>query len=440
MVGRPEKPVDPPEGPVAEFALQLRARRRDAGLTYWQMTRRAHYSVPALSLAASGRQRPSWEVTKAYLLACNTPHDQIDGAWRKRWERLAGAADGEEQLDGVAGHRDDRHDSLPASPTPPGPQPRSPLAQTDGLGFGSNLRRLREASGFSLADLAVRIRFDKGYISKIENGLRCPSDQFVQACDTTLGAEGRLLAAHADTPQRHKRARPNREQERAAPELYALAESVTPQLVAQLDLLRLVGQRVPAGMLFPVAAQYAGLLRDLAGRNTQSGPTLALAARFAEYAGQLAREAGDSDGAYRWATGAARLAARASELGDPTAEHVDVGVSQWGDPGDVLIRDLLPGGAQGCDDGIEDQDRARREGSVPGVNVTRPDSVSPPDRSQGDQERARPGPSCSPALLRRPAGESLGAAVAELGNVGVQRRPAHPEQPGDRGDRGVRLA
>jgi len=36
--------------------------------------------------------------------------------------------------------------------------------------FGAHLKRLREAKGLSLMDLAIKIDSDDSYISKIENG------------------------------------------------------------------------------------------------------------------------------------------------------------------------------------------------------------------------------------------------------------------------------
>lgn len=81
---RPEKPVDAADGPVAAFAVQLRATRRAAGLTYRQMSKQVHYSVPTLSSAAAGRELPSWAVTWAYVSACGIPENQKE-VWEGRW-------------------------------------------------------------------------------------------------------------------------------------------------------------------------------------------------------------------------------------------------------------------------------------------------------------------------------------------------------------------
>ncbi|HEV2781512.1 MAG TPA: WD40 repeat domain-containing protein [Actinophytocola sp.] len=45
------------------------------------MARRAHYSVTALSEAAGGEKLPTWQVTRAYVEACNGNRDE----WESRW-------------------------------------------------------------------------------------------------------------------------------------------------------------------------------------------------------------------------------------------------------------------------------------------------------------------------------------------------------------------
>ncbi|NBH03695.1 helix-turn-helix transcriptional regulator, partial [Amycolatopsis sp. SID8362] len=37
--------------------------------------------------------------------------------------------------------------------------------------FGAELRRLRHAAGLSLTELADRVHYSKGYLSKVETGL-----------------------------------------------------------------------------------------------------------------------------------------------------------------------------------------------------------------------------------------------------------------------------
>lgn len=85
-MGRPEIPLDPSSGPLAEFAWDLRKLRTAAGKpTYRQLSRKAGYSSTALSAAAAGRQLPSLDVTLAFVGSCGGD----TRAWEERWHRLA---------------------------------------------------------------------------------------------------------------------------------------------------------------------------------------------------------------------------------------------------------------------------------------------------------------------------------------------------------------
>ncbi|MBT2235560.1 helix-turn-helix domain-containing protein [Nonomuraea sp. NEAU-A123] len=72
-----------PNGPIADFAIGLRALREHAGLTYSKMRVTAYYCESVLSTAANGRTLPSWKVTAAYVEACGGCVIE----WRGRWER-----------------------------------------------------------------------------------------------------------------------------------------------------------------------------------------------------------------------------------------------------------------------------------------------------------------------------------------------------------------
>src|SRR6266568_5000123 len=54
--------------------------------------------------------------------------------------------------------------------------------------FGTELRRLRRAAGISLADLAARVHYSKGYLSRVETGCQSASHAMAQQCDTALMA------------------------------------------------------------------------------------------------------------------------------------------------------------------------------------------------------------------------------------------------------------
>ncbi|HKN95737.1 MAG TPA: tetratricopeptide repeat protein [Pseudonocardiaceae bacterium] len=60
--------------------------------------------------------------------------------------------------------------------------------------FGAELRRLRMAAGWSLADLADHIHYSKGYLSKVENGHAQPNEALATLCDAELRTGGTLSA------------------------------------------------------------------------------------------------------------------------------------------------------------------------------------------------------------------------------------------------------
>jgi transcriptional regulator with XRE-family HTH domain len=85
-VGRPERPQDPPDGPVSRFAHELRQLRAAAGYpTYRALARRAMYSASVLSSAAGGASFPTLQVTLAFARACGADPAE----WQRRWEAAA---------------------------------------------------------------------------------------------------------------------------------------------------------------------------------------------------------------------------------------------------------------------------------------------------------------------------------------------------------------
>lgn len=85
-MGRRERPLDPAEGPVAQFAYELRKLRREAGgITYRAMARQAHYSAATLAHAAAGERLASLPVALAYAEACGGDRDE----WERRWHQAA---------------------------------------------------------------------------------------------------------------------------------------------------------------------------------------------------------------------------------------------------------------------------------------------------------------------------------------------------------------
>jgi WD40 repeat protein/energy-coupling factor transporter ATP-binding protein EcfA2 len=85
-VPRGERPLEPGDDVVVQFARDMRLLREKAGTpTYRELSARAHYSVAALSEAASGRKLPSLPVMAAYVAACGGDTAE----WERRWRTTA---------------------------------------------------------------------------------------------------------------------------------------------------------------------------------------------------------------------------------------------------------------------------------------------------------------------------------------------------------------
>jgi DNA-binding XRE family transcriptional regulator len=218
--------------------------------------------------------------------------------------------------------------------------------------FGAELRRLRMAAGLTLAQFASSVHYSKGQISKIETGQQRATPEFARLCDVALKAGGTLEAL---APMRSRRRRtgplpvpdqagampelsagpgdtpwpsPSRRQVMAAGAMSVLSlgpaapahpsASDQPLLDAHrtlFDQYRRIGQMSSPRVLLPPLAEQTRALRALAART--GGRTglrlLNLAARFAEYIGWMAQEAGDETAAARWTSQAVDLAESAGD-------------------------------------------------------------------------------------------------------------------------------
>ncbi|MFJ5775476.1 helix-turn-helix domain-containing protein [Streptomyces sp. NPDC093094] len=85
---------------------------------------------------------------------------------------------------------------------PAGPEHGAPVssAQT-AASFPAQLRRLRQQRGLSLADLARRTHYSKGYLSKIETGAKRATADVARRCDRILHADGELLRLVEQPPR-----------------------------------------------------------------------------------------------------------------------------------------------------------------------------------------------------------------------------------------------
>ncbi|WP_030939227.1 hypothetical protein [Streptomyces sp. NRRL S-646] len=92
-MGRPERPVDPDDGPVQRLAHQLRELRRAAGSpSYRAMARTAGYAATTLSQAAAGERLPSLAVVRGYACACGADPAEWEARWKEAEAEEAGTA------------------------------------------------------------------------------------------------------------------------------------------------------------------------------------------------------------------------------------------------------------------------------------------------------------------------------------------------------------
>jgi transcriptional regulator with XRE-family HTH domain len=200
-------------------------------------------------------------------------------------------------------------------------QPEFPLS------FGAQLRARRIEAGWSLTRFAREVNYSSGHLSKLENGVKPPNEAFVRRCDVLFDAGGALVAAHRAEPAH--RGQTTEEPGREDP-MYPLAElgvtvgSGAPRWVdpgtvmsyrMSFDLLRARGQFLQPSDLLPTLITETRALVSLAagGDSMVAADLLRLAARFAEYAGWMAQEAGDDEQARDLTEAAAGLAARAGD-------------------------------------------------------------------------------------------------------------------------------
>lgn len=216
--------------------------------------------------------------------------------------------------------------------------------------FGAELRLRRQAAGLSLTAFANRIHYSKGHLSKVESGDKPVSVAFARLCDASLDAGGELVALAVDHDAETRKTDKGAVDTSATSGTWAMRlsadgsgsfvllpgdgaatenvfasglgfasdrSSVDPVLVAaqfgdRFDTERTLGQRMSPLALLPVLVAETHMLRGLA---AQSPPEDAvalwrIAARYAEYVGWMAQEAGDQRHALWWT----RAAVRMSEL------------------------------------------------------------------------------------------------------------------------------
>jgi hypothetical protein len=215
--------------------------------------------------------------------------------------------------------------------------------------FSTELRRRRQAAGLSLAELAVATHYSKGYLSKVENGVRPANRDLASRCDAALGATGALVAAAGtqatpppfDEPDDGDAVWVMTMNQDGSGQFVPLSRRQA--LTAGVSLLtwparnvgspagtdgstlavfgslfgdiRDLGRAVSPAAVLPVAIAQTRALHGLAAASSGPGRDrlLMLAGRHAEYVGWMSQEAGDDRAAMWWTDVALELADAAGD-------------------------------------------------------------------------------------------------------------------------------
>ncbi|WP_059010447.1 helix-turn-helix domain-containing protein [Streptomyces specialis] len=196
--------------------------------------------------------------------------------------------------------------------------------------FGAELRRLRLEAGFTLSDFARAVTYTKGHLSRVERGMKPVSPDLAGRCDALLGAGGKLRRlAERESSRRVSRpvndpslVKRRRVLTAGSGSLIGVhlatgqnvswlgAKSLTSPFLSQLDHMRQLGQNADPAALVPLLEAQTRIVLEFAARSGSRDRTalLVIAARFAEYTGWMAQEAGGNDAALAWTAEAVELA------------------------------------------------------------------------------------------------------------------------------------
>lgn len=207
--------------------------------------------------------------------------------------------------------------------------------------FGIQMRRLRMRREISLAGLADRVHYDKGYLSKIETGRLPANRRLASLIDAELAAEGDLVALVPEEPRRPSKTaatgvRNGVQNTDGEPdwgrELVAFGETLSvplelrsaagrgeaddQRLLAhyreEFERHRRLSQQLPPELVLRRLIVDFNTLMELAQTARPGAPRLRLlAARYAEFIGWMCQEAGRLDLALAWTRRTADLATRA---------------------------------------------------------------------------------------------------------------------------------
>jgi transcriptional regulator with XRE-family HTH domain len=185
----------------------------------------------------------------------------------------------------------------------------------DGSAFGAELRHLRMKAGMSLEALAKTVHYSKGYLSRIETGQKPPNPDLARLCDVALGAGGAL--ARLVTPRGRQKQRADTPSEGPPQPAWIVGAwhlSHDPMALEAFEGLfvhfRKVGSTVSSRLVEGTVIRQARVLMAacLHASGEHRGRLLALAARYAEFAGWMLQESGAEEQSLRWTDAAVHLA------------------------------------------------------------------------------------------------------------------------------------
>jgi len=202
--------------------------------------------------------------------------------------------------------------------------------------FGATLRRLRLQRQMSLGELAAAVYYSRSHLSRIEHGLKRPSETLARICDAVLGTGGVLQRHPAVAPPEVAPASP-------APAIGSFGQTPwvlhlapdgsgsweahglthrlrvgpapLPEQWLLFGALRSLGRTSRPAMVLPLASVFFSVVRSTAassvGRTRRD--QMFLGARLAEYLGWMWQEAGDDEAALTWTDWAVAIAREADD-------------------------------------------------------------------------------------------------------------------------------
>jgi transcriptional regulator with XRE-family HTH domain len=236
-----------------------------------------------------------------------------------------------------------------------------------GTSFGAVLRDARQRAGVSLTDLAGRIHYSKGYLSKVETGKALPNLDLARRYDAALDAQGSLYGAAA-AAARTGLAGTGGAAGAAAAEPLALsrrdallvgavsllgvgtglralratatADGADRYFLDMLGALHRQGWEQPPALLLPtlIAQSDAATALAAVAPDRQRADLLVAAARLAEFTGWMYQEADDLVAMRRWTRRAHDLATEAGDAGIPAyvlVRHANVAL--YGGDGESTV-------------------------------------------------------------------------------------------------------